>query len=94
MTEKTTDVLFIVFQPNRFAIGHWVVVWLNLVGVQARYYDVVGPDRDPKDQAFLKSCGRMIKFLNAGLADKGLDPPGDFMCHREQVRKHCYLLIG
>ena len=86
VTEKTTDVLFIMFQANRFTIGHWVMVWLDLLGVRARYYDVVGPDRDPNDEAFFKSCAHMIAFLKTRLSQKGLPDPGKFKFYREEVR--------
>ena len=39
------------------------MMWLNLVDLQARYYDTVGRDQDSEVKALLESCEEIILFL-------------------------------
>ena len=92
VTDKTTEMLFVLFQATRFAIGHWIMIRLNFADHRLGYFDTAGQDQDPSDKHFDEACqvvmdivGRVFKFKDLAA------PKGEFTYIREQVRTHYYL---
>ena len=94
VTDNTTEMLFILFQATRFTIGHWIMIRLKFADHRLGYFDTTGQDQDPSDKHFHEACQVVMDIVGRVFTFKGLAAPkGEFTYHREQVRKHHYLLI-
>ena len=92
LTEKTTELLFIIFQETPFNIGHWIILRLNLAD---RHFDIFDT-QEPSHKHSIEACSVAINLADSASEFKGLAARNEkraFTWRCEQVKRHCQLLM-
>lgn len=86
MTKHTTELLFVVFQEQRYKdIGHWVMVRVDLISTIVQYIDVVDRKKDPGNSYFRRTCQGVSKLLRVAMTWKKLKRIDTTFVHQRMV---------